>query len=243
MPQIIFNDVQVEYSSKNGRKIAALDGLCAEFLDGAFNVIVGYSGCGKTTLLKTIGGIQDYSGEILFDGCDAKNMSAAERNAAYVSQTYTLYPHMTIFENIAFPLSVGGAKRDEIIGRVGEVAEELGISACLSRKPKHLSGGQQQRVAIARALVKRPSVVLLDEPLSNIDAPARAQARAFLKSTLTRYGSTVVYVTHDFTEAMALSDKLFVMTDGKIEICGSANEVFSSGNAVVASLLNENGTF
>lgn len=237
MPNIQLKNVTVEYTSRKKEKVIALDNFSATFVADSFNVIVGYSGCGKTTLLKTIGGIQKYIGNVLIDGCEIQDLSPSSINIAYVSQNYTLYPHLTVFENIAFPLSIGGAKREEIIKRVKEIAEKFDLMACLSRKPRHLSGGQQQRVALARAMVKRPSIVLMDEPLSNVDPQARASARFFIKKVLQSYGCTTVYVTHDIKEAMAMADQLFVMNKGKLEMVGAPMEVYQSQNEVVNSLI------
>lgn len=241
MPQIVLEDVTVVYKSKkSGAAVRALDGCSAVFQNGKFSVIAGFSGCGKTTLLKAVGGVRPYDGKIYFDGVDCEGLGAASKNIAYVAQDYSLYPHLTVFENIAFPLHIAGAKREEILKRVNSVAERLGLEDCLSRKPRHISGGQQQRVALARAAVKRPSVILLDEPLSNVEAPARADARVFLKKFLKEIGCTAVYVTHDLREAMAVADELFVMKDGKFEISGAPLEVYNSGNAAVKALFGDN---
>lgn len=236
MPKITINDLKVEYQNKKKATIVALEGLSCEFENGSFNVVVGYSGCGKTTLLRSIAGLQDYEGEIYFDELNLDDTTVKERNVAYVSQSYVLYPNMTVFDNIAFPLSIAGAPRAEIIARVNEVAERLGIKHCLTRKPKHLSGGQQQRVALGRAIIKKPNVYLFDEPLSNFDQPTRFEARMLIKSAVKDYGSTAVYVTHDFNEAMNLADKIFVINDGKIEISGDPLDVYNSGNEIVESL-------
>ena len=238
MPQIELKDVYVEYSSRSGGKVAALNGFSAQFLNGKINVIVGSSGCGKTTLLRAVGGLVDYKGSILVGNEQVREMSPRDKNFAYVSQEYVLYPHMTIFENIAFPLKMLGAGREEIIGRVNEIAEKFDITACLSRKPRHISGGQQQRVALARALVKRPSVILMDEPLSNLDAGARMTARLFIKKNLTGINCTTLYVTHDITEAMALADKLFVMEGGRLQTSGTPTEVYNSQDTVVKELFS-----
>lgn len=239
MPEIKLENLCVEYVSKKRGTVQAVNGFSATFQSGKFSVIVGYSGCGKTTLLKALCGTADYTGKIYFDGTDISTLGAAQKNIAYVAQNYVLYPHLTLFENIAFPLAVAGAKRGEIIKRVGDVAETLNLTPCLSRKPKHVSGGQQQRAALARAVVKRPSAILMDEPLSNLDAPARASERIFLKKFLKDTGCTALYVTHDVREAMALADELFVMNDGKLEISGDPRTVYDSGNATVKSLFEE----
>ena len=241
MPQIIVKGLKVRYKNKKRGEVAALDGVNVAFERDCINVIVGYSGCGKTTLLRCIAGLKDYDGEIFFDGVDADALSVADRDLAYVSQSYTLYPNMTIFDNIAFPLKLAHTPRQEIVARVKELAEELGIAHCLTRKPKQLSGGQQQRAALARALIKRPAICLFDEPLSNLDVPQRAEARKLIRDCMKKYGCTAVYVTHDFSEAMALADTLTVMNAGKVEITGAPKEVFGSGNPVAESLKGEGG--
>ena len=143
---------------------------------------------------------------------------------------------MTVFENIAFPLKVAGASKDEIIRRVYEVADKLEIRHCLTRKPKHLSGGQQQRVALARALIKKPNLYLFDEPLSNVDPIKRSESRILIKKIITESNATAIYVTHDFTEAMTLADHIIVINDGKVEIEGAPMEVYKSSNPIVESL-------
>ena len=239
MPNITVSDLTVRYQDKSTGETLALDGLNVEFLSGAFNVIVGYSGCGKTTLLKCIAGLRDYEGQILFDGVDVGGLAPFERSLAFVSQEYVLFPHLTVFDNIAFPLKNAGAPKDEITERVKEVAKLLDLTYCLTRKPKHISGGQQQRVALARALVKKASICLFDEPLSNVDAQMRYRERRFIKSAVTQYGCTTIYVTHDFQEATALADRLFVFSNGKCVLSGEPLEVLNSGNEIVDSLNKE----
>ena len=236
MPKITVSDLTVRFQSKHSDDVLALDGLNADFLSDAFNVIVGYSGCGKTTLLKCIAGLIDYEGDVLFDNIDVGDLTPSKRNISYVSQEYTLYPHLTVFDNIAFPLKNSGAPKKEIIERVNEIAETLDLTYCLTRKPKHLSGGQQQRVALARALVKKPAVCLFDEPLSNTDPQLRFRERLFIKEAVKQYGCTAIYVTHDFQEAIALADRLSVISDGKCIIQGKPMEVYNSGNEIVESL-------
>lgn len=234
MSVIEVKDVSVIYESKN-KSTVALDNLSAVFGEG-INVIVGYSGCGKTTLLKAICGQVEYDGQISIDGIDIECMATQDRNLAYVSQEYVLYPQYTVFDNIAFPLKQLGAGRDEIVRRVKEIASLTGLSACLTRNPKHISGGQQQRVAIARALVKQPSVCLMDEPFSNVDEQTSVSMRVWLKSVFRTIGCTVVYVTHDFKEAYAMADALYVMDGGKVVASGTPKAVFESGNEVVEAL-------
>ena len=234
MPEITIENLTVRYKSKK-ESVTAINGLNVTFLH-AFNVVLGYSGCGKTTLLKTLIGLNEYSGRILFDGKDIATVPTNMRNMAMVSQQYLLYPNKTIFDNIAFPLTVMKTPTEEIKRRVADIADKLDLNYCLTRKPAQISGGQQQRVALARALVKRPSVCLLDEPLSNVDQKSRAQARALIKNVLSSCACSVIYVTHNVEEALALADDLIVMDEGKVVISGTPSFVFGSDNEIVASL-------
>ena len=236
MSNIKIENLTVKFESKKKPTVAALDDVSLDIKDATLNVIVGYSGCGKTTLLRSIAGLQEYEGYIYFDGVDGDTLSVQQRNVSMVTQNYVLYRTMTVFENIAFPLTIAGASKEEIIERVYYVAERLGIKHCLSRKPKHLSGGQQQKVALARALIKKPDIYLFDEPLSNFDAQKRSESRLLIKKIIKENNATALYVTHDFEEAMALADYLIVMVDGRIEIEGEPLEVYNSGNEIVESL-------
>ena len=236
MARIDLQNITVTYRSKSDT-VTALDRCSAAFEEGKFHVIVGYSGCGKTTLLKTIAGLLPYDGTLTFDGADVRRVSQQDRNLAYVSQQYTLYPRMTVFDNIAFPLKAKHMPCDEIIEEVRSIADRLQLTLCLTRKPKHLSGGQQQRVALARALVRRPSVCLLDEPFSNLDTRLRAEERQLVREVLA--GSTVLYVTHDVEEAMGLADTVTVMDEGKVTVQGTPSEVFSGGDRIAESLMRE----
>lgn len=236
MPDIRLENVIVVYE-ENKKYIYAINDISATFKSNQISVILGYSGCGKTTLLKAVAGLLNYNGSITIDGVENDELLIKDKNIAYVSQNYVLYPHMTIFENIAFPLTNIDAPKQEIIDRVTEIAEILDLTHCLTRKPKHLSGGQQQRVALARALVKRPEICLFDEPLSNIDEQFRREARQMIKQTLKRMSCTAIYVTHSVVEAMSLADELFVLNEGKLEISGVPIEVYNSGNSVMNSLI------
>ena len=239
MSEIELKDVSVLYNSKRGETVA-LNRFSATFHDG-MNVIVGYSGCGKTTLLKCILGLIGYDGKIFFNGNDLADIPVKDRKFSFVSQEYALFPHSTVFDNIAFPLKTMGAGRKEIIERVRQVAEITDLTPCLSKNPKHISGGQQQRTAVARALVKRPSVCLMDEPFSNTDEIARAKMRRWIKDLFRKEGCMAIYVTHDFREALALADTLYVMDDGKLSVSGTPDEIFNSENEVVRNL--KSGTF
>lgn len=236
MPDISLKNVIVVYEEKKDL-IYAVNDFSATFKSNRTSVILGYSGCGKTTLLKAVAGLLNYNGSITIDGVENESLLIQDKNIAYVSQNYVLYPHMTIFENIAFPLTNIGASKQEIVSRVNEIAEILDLTHCLTRKPKHLSGGQQQRVALARALVKRPDICLFDEPLSNVDEQFRREARQLIKQTLTKLSCTAIYVTHSVVEAMSLADELFVLHEGKLEISGAPIDVYNSGNPVMKSLI------
>ena len=196
--------------------------------DGEFVVIVGPSGCGKSTLLRLIAGLETpSSGRIAIGGRDVTDAAPADRGLAMVFQSYALYPHMTVAENIAYPLKVERVARREIAERVAAVAETLGLTDLLARRPRALSGGQRQRVSIARAIVREPQVLLLDEPLSNLDAALRVRMRhefARLHQTL---GSTMIYVTHDQLEAMTLANRIVVMAEGRVEQVGAPMELYA----------------
>lgn len=236
MPKLTIENLKVIYNNKKGQEITALDGFSCVFEDGSLNVIVGFSGCGKTTLLRTILGFVDYEGKIFFDNIDASDLSTQERNVSYVSQEYVLYPHLTIFDNIASPLKIAKAPKEEIKERVVAVAKYLGIEHCLTRKPRHLSGGQQQKVALARAIVKRSQLYLFDEPLSNYDKQGRSEAKLMIRKFIKDNNVTALYVTHDFQEAMTLADNIVVMNEGKAIACGSPKEIYESNNPIVNQL-------
>lgn len=189
-------------------------------------MIMGASGCGKTTLLKAIAGILHCDGTILVNQDDITRVPTEKRNMAFVSQEYILYQQMTIFDNIAFPLKVMGATKQEIRARVSDIAERLEITHCLSRRPKHLSGGQQQRVAIARALVRNPEICLFDEPFSNLDIAMREKARVLIRKLMKESGCTALYVTHDLNEGMLLADRMYVIDKGIVHLSGTPMEVY-----------------
>lgn len=238
MNEIVFNNVTVRYQNKKDT-IVALDNISLRLDSGKFHVILGYSGCGKTTLLRSLTGQLNYDGDIFIGGVNLRNIDIKDSNLAFVSQQYVLYPKMTIFDNIAFPLKNLRTPRAKIVERVYGISKALGLTSCLTRKPGQLSGGQQQRVALARALIKLPSICLLDEPLSNVDARTRVMERQFIKRVLTQIGCTVLYVTHDIKEAMALADDITVINNGKIEIVGAPMDVYESDSPVVRSLFLE----
>ncbi|MDY5441409.1 MAG: ABC transporter ATP-binding protein [Candidatus Enteromonas sp.] len=205
----------------HGRKTIVCESLNASFPERQVSVLLGSSGVGKTTLLSYVAGILPGEGEILFEEKRIDLLPANQREIAYVTQDYRLYPHMTVFENIAFPLRLMHASREEIEKRVGEIAERLGIAILLSRKPKQLSGGQQQKIALARSLVWNPSILLLDEPFSGLDPNSRGECRRYFQKILHEFPLTTLLVTHSWDDAMALGDRVFVLQNGKIAFEGT----------------------
>jgi ABC-type sugar transport system ATPase subunit len=207
--------------------------------DGEFLVFVGPSGCGKSTMLRMVAGLETISqGDLYIDGTRVNDLGPSERGAAMVFQSYALYPHMTVAENMSFGLRVAGLPKSEVSSRVQQTAEMLQITDLLNRQPKQLSGGQRQRVAIGRAIVRRPKVFLFDEPLSNLDASLRVQLRIELAKLHASLGTTMIYVTHDQTEAMTLGDRIAVFNRGKIEQLGTPLELYQNpANRFVAEFL------
>ena len=207
--------------------------------DKEFIVLVGPSGCGKSTTLRMVAGLEEISGgELYIDGKLMNDVAPKDRDIAMVFQSYALYPHMTVYENMAFPLKLRKVPKDEIDKRVREAAEILDITQYLDRKPKALSGGQRQRVAIGRAIVREPKVLLMDEPLSNLDAKLRNQMRAEIIKLRQKINTTFMYVTHDQTEAMTLGDRIVIMKDGYIQQIGTPQEVFDHpANLFVAGFI------
>src|SRR3954447_16810185 len=196
----------------------AVDELDLEIGDGEFMVVVGPSGSGKTTVLRIAAGLEEAtSGEVWIGNERVNDFPPMDRNIAMVFQSYALYPHMTVYENMAFGLKLHGLKKREIEPRVTAAAEMLGIGDLLKRKPAQLSGGQRQRVAMGRAIVREPDAFLMDEPLSNLDAKLRVEMRAYLATLHQRLRTTTLYVTHDQTEAMTMGDRVAVMRDGQIQ--------------------------
>ncbi|OKH71415.1 ABC transporter ATPase [Mycobacterium sp. SWH-M3] len=216
--------------SKVGKSYGAapvVTGLDLELTDGSMTVLVGPSGCGKTTSLRMLAGLEPVtSGTIHIGDRDVTTLEPKERDIAMVFQNYALYPHLTVRENIAFPLRAKRIARADALRRADEVATSLGLGALVGRKPKDLSGGQQQRVAIGRAIIREPSVFLFDEPLSNLDAKLRVETRTELLRLQRQLGITSLYVTHDQEEAMTLSDRIVVMRDGRIAQAGPPEEVY-----------------
>jgi multiple sugar transport system ATP-binding protein len=223
----------------HGAEALAVDGVDIQTREGEYLVLLGPSGCGKTTLLRTIAGLEEATeGEVLIGGNVVNGLPPRARQVAMVFQSYALYPHKTVLQNIAFPLKAEKAPKEERERRAHWAAELLGIEQLLKRKPRQLSGGERQRVALARALVREPSVFLLDEPLSNLDAKLRASARDELKQFQERIGTTTIYVTHDQAEAMGLGERIAVMYEGKLRQIGPPREVYEDpADTFVATFL------
>ena len=219
--------------------VIAVDDFNLEIADKEFIVLVGPSGCGKSTTLRMVAGLEDItSGELVIDGKVVNDVAPKDRDIAMVFQSYALYPHKTVYENMAFSLRLKKLPKDEIDRKVREAAEILDITQYLDRKPKALSGGQRQRVAIGRAIVRNPKVFLMDEPLSNLDAKLRNQMRAEIIKLRQRIDTTFIYVTHDQTEAMTLGDRIVIMKDGYIQQIGTPQEVFNHpANLFVAGFI------
>ena len=218
---------------------AAVSGIDLVTGEGEYLVLLGPSGCGKTTLLRLIAGLEHPSdGDVLIDGQVVTRLPPRARKIAMVFQSYALYPHKTVYANIAFPLAAAGVPREERPERVRSAARRLAIDRLLDRKPRQLSGGERQRVALARALVREPQVFLLDEPLSNLDAKLRSAARDELKEFQQRVGITTIYVTHDQVEAMGLGDRIAVMNAGQIQQIGTPQEIYHHpANTFVATFV------
>ena len=219
--------------------VVAVQQFSLDIKDKEFIVLVGPSGCGKSTTLRMVAGLEEISGgELIIDGKVMNDVAPKDRDIAMVFQNYALYPHMTVYDNMAFSLKLRHTPKDEIDKKVREAAEILDITQYLQRKPKALSGGQRQRVAIGRAIVRAPKVMLMDEPLSNLDAKLRNEMRAEIIKLRQRINTTFMYVTHDQTEAMTLGDRIVIMKDGYIQQIGTPQEVFNHpANLFVAGFI------
>ena len=219
-----------------------VNGISVEIEDGAFLVIVGPSGCGKSTTLNMIAGLESVSsGQIIIGGKNVNNIEPKDRNIAMVFQNHALYPHLTVYNNLAFSLKVKHINKKSIREKVLRISEMLGLSDFLNRKPHQLSGGQKQRVAIGRAIIREPAVFLMDEPLSNLDANLRGSMREELKRLHQQLKTTFIYVTHDQIEAMTMATKLVVMNDGEIQQIGTPTNVFMKPqNVFVAKFMGSN---
>jgi multiple sugar transport system ATP-binding protein len=224
MANVIFKGLKKVYE----KNVVAVQKFNLEVEDKEFIVLVGPSGCGKSTTLRMVAGLEEISsGELMIGDKLVNDVAPKDRDIAMVFQNYALYPHMTVYENMAFALKLRHVNKKDIDQKVKEAAETLGITDLLQRKPKALSGGQRQRVAIGRAIVREPKVFLMDEPLSNLDAKLRNQMRAEIIKLHKRINTTFIYVTHDQTEAMTLGDRIVIMKDGYIQQIGTPQEVFN----------------
>ena len=220
-------EIQLRNIDKHFGPVHVINAVNLTVKDQEFVVLLGPSGCGKTTTLRAIAGLEDIdSGDILIDGKPVQNLHASERDVAFVFQNYALYPHLTVYENMAFPLRAVRQSREEIDKTVQSVATSLGITGLLNRRPSALSGGDMQRVAIGRSLVRRPKAILLDEPIGSLDAKLRETMRVELKRLHVENGSTSIYVTHDQVEAMSLADRIVVMHEGLLQQVGTPDDVY-----------------
>jgi len=233
--------VELRNISKTYGRFQAVNDVSLEISDGEFVVFVGPSGCGKSTLLRMIAGLEEITGgELLIGGSPMNKVAAADRGIAMVFQSYALYPHMTVAENMGFALKMTGVPKPEIEAKVSAAAEVLHLQDLLARKPGQLSGGQRQRVAIGRAITRNPDVFLFDEPLSNLDADLRAQMRVEIAKLHKRLGTTMIYVTHDQVEAMTLADRIVLLNDGRIEQQGAPLDLYERpANRFVAGFLGQ----
>ena len=222
---IEFKAFSCYYKVKKGF-LVAIDELNLIVNDGELLVVVGESGSGKSTLLKSILNLhENTSGTLLINGTPSNEIDMRDNIFAYVSQQYILYPHMLIYENIAYPLRVMKTDHEEVDRRVREIAHKLEITHLLNRKPRQLSGGQHQRVAIARALIKHPKYILMDEPFSNVDPELRGELRQMVRDIHKEYDATILFVTHDLQEAFSLGDRIAVLTNGKLEEIGTPRQL------------------
>ncbi len=231
--------VDLHSVSKNYSSLAVIRDFTLTVEDGEFVVLVGPSGCGKSTILRMIAGLTDVSGgEIMIDGCKVNHLEPGKRDVAMVFQNYALYPHMNVFENMAFSLKIRKIPAADISRAIMETSEILDISDLLKRKPGQLSGGQRQRVALGRAIVRKPKVFLMDEPLSNLDAQLRMHMRTEIIKLHRRLKSTFIYVTHDQVEAMTMGDRIVIMKDGLVQQVGPPEEIYRNpANAFVAKFI------
>ncbi len=231
MKDFVIDNLSLTYVSKRHKEeTLALSNVSFQVAEGSFNVILGPSGAGKTTLLKAIAGLLPYTGKIAFGSVDMSKRDPLMYPISYVSQEYILYPRMSVFDNIAFPLKAMSYNKKEIISSVKEVTDFLDLTYLWGRKPKELSGGQCQKVALARAMVKRPMIALFDEPLSSIDQEARFIEREWIKKGLKEWRATVFYVTHSLEEAFYLADNIIIFEEGKLLGYGTKEELQKSGD-------------
>ncbi len=219
--------LHVRSLTKSFGPVRVLEDVSFTVEEGEFCILLGPSGCGKTTVQRIVAGLEDADGgQVWIGDREVSQLDPRERDVAMVFQSYALYPHMTVFENLAFPLRARKTPKEEIPGRVGDAARLLGLEALLGRKPRELSGGQRQRVAIGRAIVRNPAVFLFDEPLSNLDAKLRSAMRVELAGLHRSLGATILYVTHDQVEAMTLGQKVVLLHEGRIQQTGTPRELY-----------------
>ena len=237
MSSVVLKNLVKSYDGKKN----IIDNINLEIKDKEFIVLVGSSGCGKSTILRLISGLEEVtSGEILIDDKVVNNTHPKDRDIAFVFQSYALYPHMSVYENIAFGLKMRKYQKNEIDIKVREVAKALNLEDLLERKPRQLSGGQRQRVALGRAIVRNPKVFLMDEPLSNLDANLRVQMRSEIKRLHQKLKTTFIYVTHDQTEALTMGDRIVVLDKGKIQQADTPEEIYNNPkNKFVAGFIGQ----
>lgn len=237
MSSVVLKNLVKSYDGKKN----IIDNINLEIRDKEFVVLVGSSGCGKSTILRLISGLEDItSGEILIDNKLVNNVHPKDRDIAFVFQSYALYPHMSVYDNIAFGLKMRKYNKKTIDEKVRDVAKSLNLEDLLDRKPRQLSGGQRQRVALGRAIVRNPKVFLMDEPLSNLDANLRVQMRSEIKKLHQKLQTTFIYVTHDQTEALTMGDRIVVLDKGKIQQADTPNEIYNNPkNKFVAGFIGQ----
>lgn len=236
MGKIQLKNVRKKYGNANDYAVVDFN---LDIEEGEFIVLVGPSGCGKSTTLRMIAGLEDISeGDFIIDGNVVNNMSSKDRDIAMVFQSYALYPHMSVRDNIGYGLKLRNTNKDEIKSRVEDIAQDLGLVAYLERKPKELSGGQRQRVALGRAMIRTPKIYLMDEPLSNLDAKLRTTTRTEISRLHRQRGVVTIYVTHDQVEAMTMADRIVLMSMGEVQQIGSPKELFTNPkNKFVATFM------
>ncbi|HEX4141803.1 MAG TPA: sn-glycerol-3-phosphate ABC transporter ATP-binding protein UgpC [Candidatus Methylacidiphilales bacterium] len=240
MAKVVLENIHKTYPGEKGREVSAVEDACLTIEEREFMVFVGPSGCGKSTTLRMIAGLEEITrGNIYIDGKRINDVAPKDRDIAMVFQNYALYPHMTVYKNMAFGLELRRHPRAEIDARVQEAAQILGLTReMLERRPKALSGGQRQRVALGRAIVRKPKVFLFDEPLSNLDAKMRVQTRTEISKLHQRLATTMIYVTHDQVEAMTMGDRICLMKDGRIQQVAEPLEIYNApANMYVAAFI------